>query len=857
MVSNMKRVISLSISFLMLISMCSFGAVQVWADAGATLETLKACADGEEIVSAIKSLDSAAVEELGIDLTNFNKAKYPKHIGNALYVKKDSWTTAEEFKTDFEAVVEEYIPTKVYTPVKMADATYGRKYTNIASWEELKAIDATYTTGKTAQNFMLKAWGVATPVNTHYFKSLYQYQIEKSDYITEAGLTVTLAGWTGNNTKANVNILVDGYKNDNFENAGTAYTLPDQKIWTATNASGVNQLNEETEPTYRAVFEAFSEYDKTFTDINGIAYSWKALEAATEPLEKTVSLTPEQIALLFGGTGESEMIFRTNANNSTTNVNVTHTPVTIKLTYDYTVRAENLVIGVWNKINPAQIDAATLANNLKALSAEECGYLGIDTTVFCKLSYPKHAAKRMLDAKYANAETFKTAFESAMNEVVRTKTVSMKYFDEGDFYLAWKYGAEDSPNSTSPYKGRKGVQPNWGRVVTDTDNDSASAFYLDKDGHYLYLTFHEIQEHTAVINGTMTFKVQDHKGNHEIYADKFSYATIPNYEMANYNPAQDTNEDKVALDNAVMAAWEAYDEAMTADAAPTTLSYTGESNTTALVSKTAVMSDAIVGAIKLSEGNLTVRLSSNLANNTVVQGNVKLNLDIDQTIRMESEQNQYAGLINALNTITDATANDAVLNFIAEYKDDLTTDEEVQYKFTHFANSVQIQIIKELAAKQLDDIEAIRREFDRLTNAAKGVQYKYKVASIDFVNYTDAEGHDVNGDGTDDSELGAVRSVKVQKLSNTVEDFTMIYAAYKGGRLVNIQVIDSKVSSATARGRFYNTLKTAKDGEVVEDTWSFYTQHKPDEVKIFIFDSLSALSPISEPGMVSDTKIDG
>ena len=367
----MKKIISLSLSLAMLAG----GMQIVQAEEVSALDSLKACKDGAEIVTAIQNLDSAELLELGIDLTNFNKAQYPGYIGDALYDTIDLWTDEDAFSESFASVIDEYIPTKVYTPVAMSDSTYGRRYTNISTWDELKSIDTTYTQGKTAQNFMLKIWGTGATVPTNYFKSLYQYRIEKSDYITEADMSITISGWTGNNAKANVNIEVDGVKYENFETAGDVYSYAEQKIWTAFNANG-NQLTAETEPGYKAAYEAFMAYDAVFTGIEGIEYSWSALNAETELLTKSYSLTEEQISTLFGGNGESDMILRTDANNSTQNVNVLHTPVTITLTYDNTIKAyeeeqeyNNLKDAIWNKVNVT--DAQTLADNLENMSDEE------------------------------------------------------------------------------------------------------------------------------------------------------------------------------------------------------------------------------------------------------------------------------------------------------------------------------------------------------------------------------------------------------------------------------------------------------------------------------------------------------
>ena len=313
--------------------------------------------------------------------------------------------------------------------------------------------------------------------------------------------------------------------------------------------------------------------------------------------------------------------------------------------------------------------------------------------------------------------------------------------------------------------------------------------------------------------------------------------------MADYVIKADSTDEQKEDVKAVKAVWTAYDELMTADTNPTQVTYTGESNSQAIMSVSAQVSETLISAIKQNNGNLTIRLSSDLANNTVVQASAVLNLVSDKTIAIAQQENQYAQLIAELNAIGEATGDEAVSAFISAYISEIAVVETAASRFDNLANSVRAEIMRDLAAKQLDEINSIRAEFNELVNAAKDVRYKYEIKSIDFANYNDATGHDVTGDGVDDAQLGAISSIKVEKKSNYHGDFVMVYAAYKGGALVNVMLVNS--ASAGARGAFYNALKAADEGAVVEDTWSFFTQYQPDEVKVFMLDSFTGMKPVA------------
>ncbi len=846
-----KKFISLLVAAEMLIS--CMGVMGVVSAADATIaDKMSACSDGAELLAAIKALNAEELEALGINLTNLNKAEYPQYISDALLADKALWTSDEAFAQSYQKVVEAYIPTVIYTTNdETKTGNYWRAFTTY-SLDQLKALGNTFYGDKQLRIFTRVIWGTNAKLPTHGFEAYVPYTIDRNDYIVDGSITTKLDGWDVSKNQ-NITIALDGYT----ENAVPADVLAVKENKTYVGTEDVQDAEND------AIYNTYKTYSDSFTPVSGITTEW---EYAVDPdgiVTKAYTLTDSDIETLFRGNGKENMVFKITANNSTSNVATSlYLPyeTTISLTYDYTIKEhveeeqqQNLREEIWKKINTT--DELALLRAIDNLTAEEIAVLKIDMTIYNKLAYPKFAVRKIIENGYSDLAGFQTAFENAIASVTEAETVTMEYFDEKEtFMLSWGYAAQDMPNADNPYKGRKGLAPNWEGV-------NGSWRFLEGEGTYLYLVFKEAVNKNAIIDGQISLNVQDQKNMHTIYINRFSFAPIPNYSQASYFPNVDqanNKPDAVELDNQVMAAWESYADGMTVDENPVTIVYTGITESTASRTVTADLSPAMLNAIKLNDGNLTIQVDAEDTDTfTVVKmSDATLTLIVDKTIAMQGDVDEYAQLISALNAITSDTTDDAVTNFAKKYLLDIATDALAAEKFDNLANSVRIQIIKDLAAEKLGDIEDIRAVFNQLTAAAVDVLYKYEVVSMDFANWHDAKGHDVDGDGQEDEYIGWMSKVGVKKLSNYHGDFALVAVAYKDHKLVCIDLVDSR--SLGGKKASYDSVKAAAEGETVDIVLSsFFSVPEPDAVRVFILDGFNNLKAFAKTADVLDTKVQG
>lgn len=146
--------------------------------------------------------------------------------------------------------------------------------------------------------------------------------------------------------------------------------------------------------------------------------------------------------------------------------------------------------------------------------------------------------------------------------------------------------------------------------------------------------------------------------------------------------------------------------------------------------------------------------------------------------------------------------------------------------------------------------------FNQLTAAAVDVLYKYEVVSMDFANWHDAKGHDVDGDGQEDEYIGWMSKVGVKKLSNYHGDFALVAVAYKDHKLVCIDLVDSR--SLGGKKASYDSVKAAAEGETVDIVLSsFFSVPEPDAVRVFILDGFNNLKAFAKTADVLDTKVQG
>ena len=157
--------------------------------------------------------------------------------------------------------------------------------------------------------------------------------------------------------------------------------------------------------------------------------------------------------------------------------------------------------------------------------------------------------------------------------------------------------------------------------------------------------------------------------------------------------------------------------------------------------------------------------------------------------------------------------------------------------------------MKDLSAQKNTEISAMQSAMAALVTAAEDVEIKYDVTAFPFFNYT-------NAGANADECVGWVREMTVKKLTNSTEDFVIVLAAYSGGVLTDVEVIDKdNVPTNSQYANTYETLKNANDGE--EQTiyiGNFFTEFQPDAVKVLMIDSLANIKPVASAYSVADPK---
>ncbi len=514
-------------------------------------------------------------------------------------------------------------------------------------------------------------------------------------------------------------------------------------------------------------------------------------------------------------------VFVVRASDGVSNQNINVMKLTVA--YDETIYLNNIEAEaelIKNSILLCKDDAEALSDTLLNLTSDEEATVSLNLAGFKSLKYPIHAAEVITEAEWTTFDEFANVFEAVMSEMIYTEKIET--FDVAATY-----------NNTGTAQNNNTIALG----VSFRATNHPTGFY-GTPSYFMYTLNNPsaITGITADITGNSTGTATNSRTS---YLTAVSMVKMP----TTSGNITDTTSDAFAL-------WTDYVENKFTDfITPVKVTFADGSKVCNAVDLNECVN--VMQGVESDETYFVLEASNASAN----QGFniIALTVAYDKTVIIENADNAEMAVVNAVNSITDSTTDNAVFEIITTYGEDIVVDETAAAKFAALANSVKVAIFRDLAKAQCADSEALQAKAAELIAAAEDVDVKYQITAIPFANYTDC-GADIDGDGNFDTHVGWMREITVKKLTNNTDSFVIVLAAYKNGALTNVSFINDDNCPTNSGFEYnYNTLKNAADGaEQNIYIGNFYTVYQPDEVKVMILDDLNTIKPIAVVGEVAN-----